>query len=264
MTSANEYGLSQKEFASYPSLVGRSVFVTGGATGIGATIVEAFARQGAKLACLDLDESAGEALADRLQKETGRAVYFDRVDVTDVAALQSAVQKAVTNNGPLDVLINSVGNDTRHKPESVTVESWRRGMAVNLDASFFACQAAHKTMRERGGSIINLSSINALLGPANMPTYVTAKAGILGLTRALARDYGDDAVRVNAVLPGWVVTERQLDSWLTPEAEAQWMEQVALKQRLLPIDVANLVLFLAADDSRMITGQSFTIDAGRT
>ena len=144
-------------------------------------------------------------------------------------------------------------------------------MAINLDATFFAAQAAAKIMseasseaRKQGGSIINFSSINALLGPANMPGYVAAKAGIVGLSKALAADYGEADIRVNAILPGWVVTQRQLDTWLTPEAEAGWMEQVSLKQRLLPEEVANLALFLAADDSRMITGQSFTIDGGRT
>ena len=144
-------------------------------------------------------------------------------------------------------------------------------MAINLDATFFAAQAAAKIMseasseaRKQGGSIINFSSINALLGPSNMPGYVAAKAGIVGLSKALAADYGEADIRVNAILPGWVVTQRQLDTWLTPEAEADWMEQVSLKQRLLPEEVANLALFLAADDSRMITGQSFTIDGGRT
>jgi NAD(P)-dependent dehydrogenase (short-subunit alcohol dehydrogenase family) len=138
-------------------------------------------------------------------------------------------------------------------------------MAINLDAAFFAAQAGAQLMaKESGGSIINFSSINALLGPANMPGYVTAKAGLVGMTKALARDYGESEIRVNAILPGWVVTERQLDNWLTPEAEADWMQQVALKKRLQPSEVANLALFLAADDSRMITGQSFTIDGGRT
>ncbi|MDB4261068.1 SDR family oxidoreductase, partial [Porticoccaceae bacterium] len=137
--------------------------------------------------------------------------------------------------------------------------------------TFFGAQAAAKVMtaantqtQSHGGSIINFSSINALLGPANMPGYVAAKAGIVGLSKALAADYGEADIRVNAILPGWVVTERQLDAWLTPEAEADWMEQVSLKKRLLPEEVANLALFLAADDSRMITGQAFTIDGGRT
>jgi NAD(P)-dependent dehydrogenase (short-subunit alcohol dehydrogenase family) len=165
----------------------------------------------------------------------------------------------------LRILINNAANDHRHDPSELTAQDWRDCMAVNLDAAFFACQAAAAIMvHDGGGSIVNFSSINALLGPANMPGYVAAKAGIIGLTKALAADYGGWGIRVNAVLPGWVATERQLHTWLTPEAEADWMRHVALKQRLLPADVANLSLFLAADDSRMITGQNFVIDAGRT
>ena len=153
----------------------------------------------------------------------------------------------------------------RHAPADVTAQSWRDCMAINLDAAFFAAQAAAGLMTQRNsGSIINFSSINALLGPSNMPGYVTAKAGIIGLTKALARDYGPNGVRVNAILPGWVATERQLQTWLTPDEESRWMEQVALQERLLPEDVANLAVFLAATDSKMITGQSFTVDAGRT
>jgi NAD(P)-dependent dehydrogenase (short-subunit alcohol dehydrogenase family) len=187
------------------------------------------------------------------------------VDVTDTQALQASIKAAVEELGPLQALINNAANDNRHSPAEVTTESWRDCMAINLDAAFFAAQTAAELMtRQSGGSIINFSSINALLGPSNMPGYVTAKAGVLGMTKALARDYGGSAIRVNAILPGWVVTERQLSSWLTPEAEADWMQQVALKERLQPSEVANLALFLAADDSRMITGQSFTIDAGRT
>jgi NAD(P)-dependent dehydrogenase (short-subunit alcohol dehydrogenase family) len=153
----------------------------------------------------------------------------------------------------------------RHTPQEVTPKSWRQNMAINLDASFFAAQAAAEVMLPNNyGSIINFSSINALLGPPNMPGYVAAKAGIIGLTKSLANDYGNNNVRVNAILPGWVATERQLQTWLTPEEEALWMQQVALKSRLMPSQIANLALFLAADESRMITGQSFTIDGGRT
>ena len=185
--------------------------------------------------------------------------------MTDVPALQNAIQGAVSELGPLQALINNAANDNRHSPSEVTAQSWRDCMAINLDAAFFAAQAAAEIMQKQGsGSIINFSSINALLGPANMSGYVTAKAGLVGMTKALARDYGDSEIRVNAILPGWVVTDRQLQTWLTPEAEADWMKQVALKKRLQPVDVANLALFLAADDSRMITGQSFTIDGGRT
>jgi len=259
------------ECANYPSLSGRCVFITGGATGIGAAMVEAFALQDSKVAFVDLDLAAAQTLCDRLESEIGVRPWFQQVDVTDVSALQDSIENAVAELGPLQALVNNAANDQRHSPEDVTPESWRDCMAINLDATFFGAQAAAKVMtaantqtKSQGGSIINFSSINALLGPANMPGYVAAKAGIVGLSKALAADYGEADIRVNAILPGWVVTERQLDTWLTPEAEADWMEQVSLKKRLLPEEVANLALFLAADDSRMITGQAFTIDGGRT
>lgn len=243
----------------YPSLDGQAVFVTGGATGIGAALVEAFAEQGARVAFIDLEEQAGTALA----QSTG--AWFRAVDVTNVAALKNSIGAATAELGPMLALVNNVGNDTRHSPQELSADDWRRNLAVNLDAAFFAAQAVYPGMQSIGrGSIINLSSINAVLGPPNMPAYVTAKAGLIGMSKALARDYGDAGVRVNAVLPGWVVTERQLEKWLTPEAEAAWMQQVALQQRLLPQHVASLVLFLAADDSAMLTGQSLTIDGGRT
>ena len=240
--------------ATYPSLAGRRVFITGGATGIGAEMVRAFAGQGAKVSFIDLDAADGTALA------TATATDFDRIDVTDVTALQAAITAA----NRIDVLINNVANDTRHDPLKVSEIDWRRTMAVNLDAAFFASQAAIPPMQANGGgAIINFSSINALLGPADMPGYVTAKAGLLGLTKALARQYGGTRIRVNTILPGWVVTERQLAHWLTPEAEAEWAKSTALPDRILPADVASLALFLAADDSAMITGQQFIIDAGR-
>ena len=247
-----------RDFATYPSLAGRRVFITGGATGIGAALVTAFAAQGAMVGHVDLAADAAAALADGL----AAALWFRALDVTDTPALQAAIADFAAAAGGLDVLINNVANDSRHDPLAVDEARWRSLMAVNLDCGFFATQAAIRLM-PAGGCIINFSSINALLGPAGMPAYVAAKSAIVGLTKALARQYGPDGIRVNAVLPGWVVTQRQLDLWLTPEAEAEWMSQVALKQRILPEDVANLALFLAADDSRMITGQALVIDGGR-
>jgi len=253
------------ESTQYPSLAERCVFITGGATGIGAAMVEAFAMQSARVSFVDVDSASAQTLCDKVEGQCGRRPWFQSVDVTDVPALQNAIHGAVAELGPLQAIINNAANDNRHSPSEVTAQSWRECMAINLDAAFFAAQAAAEIMQKQGsGSIINFSSINALLGPANMPGYVTAKAGLVGMTKALARDYGDSEIRVNAILPGWVVTDRQLQTWLTPEAEADWMKQVALKKRLQPVDVANLALFLAADDSRMITGQSFTIDGGRT
>ena len=193
-----------------------------------------------------------------------RQPQFAHFDLTDTLALQRAITDA-DNRSSLSVLINNAANDMRHSPDETSPEQWRECMAINLDAAFFAAQACAPLMAGHGGgSIINFSSINALLGPSNMPGYVTAKAGLIGMTKALAKDYGERLVRVNAILPGWVVTERQLQTWLTPEEESSWMEQVALPKRLLPENVARLALFLAASDSGMITGQSFTIDGGRT
>lgn len=252
------------DFASYPSLRGRSVFITGGATGIGAAMVEAYSAQGARVGHLDLAVDAAEALGDQLVAAGFERPWFRRVDVTDAAALKGAIGDFASHAGGLDVLVNNVANDTRHDPLAMTEEGWRACMAVNLDCAFFASQRAVELMRAGGGgAIINFSSINALLGPSEMPGYVAAKAGLLGLTKAFARHYGVDRIRVNTILPGWVVTQRQLDLWLTEDAEAAWMDQVCLKQRIEPVDAANLALFLAADDSRMITNQHFVIDGGR-
>ena len=251
--------------ANYPSLREQCVFITGGATGIGAALVKAFTQQGARVAFVDIDVDAAASLVATVEKQQDAKPWFQAVDVTDAHALQQAIVKADTELGPLRVLVNNAANDMRHAPATVSPQSWRDCMAINLDAAFFAAQAASDLMIKRGGgSIINFSSINALLGPPNMPGYVTAKAGVIGLTKALARDYGTHKIRVNAILPGWVATERQLQTWLTPNEESLWMQQVALQERLVPEDVANLTLFLAAAESKMITGQSFTIDAGRT
>lgn len=253
------------DYATYPSLAGRRVFITGGATGIGAAMVAAFAEQGAITGHCDLAEEAAAALAGQLEAEGRARPWFRKVDVTAAPALKAALADFAAAAGGLDVLVNNVANDTRHDPLETSEDSWRRCMAVNLDCAFFASQAAITLMRGAGtgGAIVNFSSINAVLGPAGMPGYVTAKAGLLGMTKALARQYGVDGIRVNTILPGWVVTQRQLDLWLTPEAEAEWMEQVCLKERIEPRDAANLALFLASDDSRMITNQHFVIDGGR-
>ena len=254
-----------KIFAAYPSLHGRVIFITGGATGIGAAMVRSFCAQGAQVAYIDLDEPAALTLNAAVEQEFGCKPWYRMVDVTVIEALQNSIRDAVSDCGGLHVLINNVANDERHSPLDISPEYWRRCMAVNLDASFFASQTAIPFIASAGGgAIINIGSINALLGPPNMPGYVTAKAGILGMTRALARELGTSHIRVNTILPGWVVTERQLALWLTPDEETRWSEHVALKKRILPDDVARLALFLAADDSSMITGQEVTIDAGRT
>ena len=248
-------------FADYPSLKDRHIFITGGATGIGAALVEAFAAQGSKVSFIDIAVEAGQALAARL----GGTVAFQACDVTSAEGLQAAIMQAARLWGPVTVLVNNVANDQRHRAAEMAASAWRANLAVNLDPVFLASQAVQAGMvASGGGSIINLSSINALLGPADLSAYTAAKAAVIGLSKSLAREWGVDNIRVNAVSPGWVVTERQLQLWLTPEAEAAWMEQVALKKRIAPEDVSRLVLFLAADDSAMITGQNLVIDGGRT
>jgi D-xylose 1-dehydrogenase len=239
--------------------------VTGGASGIGAAIVRAFVDQGASVGFIDINAAAGEALA----AELGAPVWFRRIDVSETVSLKHAIADFAAGANGLSVLINNVGNDTRHDPAATTEAVWRGALAQNLDAAFFASQAAIALMcgpssQRAGGAIVNLSSINAIIGPPQMPGYVAAKSALLGLTKALAREYGPADVRVNCILPGWVVTERQLRLWLTPEAEEAWMKDVPLKRRILPEDVARLALFLASDDSAMITGQHFAIDGGRT
>lgn len=246
-------------FASYPSLRDRAVFITGGATGIGAAFVQAFHNQGAKLAFVDLDAAAGEALATRL------GVWFRACDVTEAEALQTAIGDAAAALGPISVLINNVANDAREVAAEVTLTAWRKGLSVNLDAAFIAASAVYPMMRAAGGgAIVNVSSINALLGPGEMPTYSAAKGAINSLTKSLARAWGGEGIRVNALSPGWVVTPRQLELWLTPQAEAEWSKLTALKGRILPDDIARAALFLASDDSRMMTGQNLVVDAGRT
>jgi NAD(P)-dependent dehydrogenase (short-subunit alcohol dehydrogenase family) len=247
-------------FATYPSLNHRSVFVTGGASGIGASFVRAFQAQGADVAFVDLQEAAGRALADELG-----GAWFRRCDVTDLQALQSAIRDAAAALGPITILINNVANDTRQTAAEMTPDDWRKSLAVNLDPAFVAATAVHPMMQAAGGgAIINVSSINALLGAAQLAAYSAAKGALNVLSKSLAREWGCDNIRVNALSPGWVVTQRQLALWLTPEAEADWMRQVALQTRIRPDDVARLALFLASDDSQMITGQNLVIDGGRT
>lgn len=253
------------ESATYPSLIGRAVFITGGGSGIGASLVRQFAEQGARVGFVDIDAKNSEPLVGEFADRAGQAVWYRCVDVADLSSLQMAIGDFCAHAGQVDVLVNNVANDTRHAPEEVTPESWRASLSVNLDPAFFAAQACLMPMRSAGaGAIINVSSINALMGPPDMPAYVAAKSAILGLTRALAKQYGPDSIRANTILPGWVATERQLKLWLTEEAETEWMKHVALKRRIAPRDIGNLALFLASDDSAMITAQHFIIDGGRT
>jgi len=246
-------------FAIYPSLKNEAVIVTGGASGIGASIVEHFAEQGARVGFLDFDDKAGRALAEKTR------ATFVHCDLRDIAALKTAVAQVEKQNGPTLALVNNAGRDDRHKIEDVTPEYWDERIATNLRHQFFAAQAVIPGMRARKrGSIINMGSISWLLAEGGMPVYLTSKAAITGLTRALARDLGPDAIRANTVLPGWIMTERQLTKWMTPEGEADLLKEQCLKEKLYPPDIARMVLWLAADDSRLVTAQSFIVDGGWT
>ena len=243
----------------YADLKGKTVYITGGASGIGAGLVRAFCAQSCKVIFTDINTVAGDKFCAEM---VGSDVSFEELDVTDIPALK----RSIKNAGNIDILINNVANDLRHDPLEISHEQWRDLTAVNLDVTFFASQTALENMTQTGGGvIINLGSINGRLAPIGMPAYVAAKAGIEALTKALAKEYGGQGVRVNAIAPGWVATEKQLEQWLTPDVEAEWNTHLALThRRILPSDVAKLALFLASDESEMITGQSIVIDAGRT
>jgi NAD(P)-dependent dehydrogenase (short-subunit alcohol dehydrogenase family) len=254
---------NEDQFARYPSLNGKVVLVTGGGTGIGASIVEHFAQQGAKVAFLDVAEEASKELADTVAKGAGHAPLFLPCDLTDISALQAAIQKAESTLDPVEVLVNNAANDERHKWEDTTPEYWDRMMDVNLRHHFFAMQAVAPRMKARGkGSIINLSSISWIIPGTGLPAYITAKAGIVGLTRTMSRELGPYGIRVNCVLPGGILTERQRRLWWTPEYEQKILSSQSIKRHLMPDDVARLILFLASDDSSAITGQSHIVDGG--
>ena len=251
-------------FAVYPSLRDRVVLVTGGASGIGAEEVTQFARQGAKVAFLDIADDAAQQLIARLNHENLPLPLYLRCNLRDIAALQAAVAETARQIGPVGVLVNNAANDQRHGYEDVTPEFWDERMQTNLRHQFFAIQAVAPMMRAAGtGSIINFGSISWHTNQGGMPAYTTAKAAVEGLTKGMARDLGQYGIRVNCVIPGWIMTQRQIDLWLTPEAEAELLRAQCLKTKLVPVDVARMVLWLAADDSRMCTSQLWVVDGGR-
>jgi NAD(P)-dependent dehydrogenase (short-subunit alcohol dehydrogenase family) len=259
----HEMTAKPQTYATYPSLNGRSVFITGGGSGIGESLVRHFALQGSRVAFVDIAEEASRAMVDTIAASGVAAPLFIPCDIRDVEALKSAISEAGRQNGPVEVLCNNAGNDDRHQTEHVDVAYWDDRMAVNLRPQFFAAQAVLPWMKTAGaGSIINLGSITWMVGDADCPAYVTAKAAIYGMTRALAREFGPHNIRVNCLVPGWVMTERQMRLWLTPEGERQIDDRQCLPQRLLPADIARMALFLAADDSRMCTSQQFIVDGG--
>ena len=249
--------------AIYPSLKGRSVLVTGGGSGIGAAIVAAFAGQGARVAFIDFDAKASTATVRRVEAAGSAAPLFLEADLRDVAALRAGVERAAEAHGPVTVLVNNAARDDRHEMEKVTPEYWDERQALNIRHQFFAAQAVFAGMKAAGfGSIINMGSTSWMIGQGGMPGYTTAKSAVQGLTRSLARDMGAHNVRVNSLAPGWIMTERQVEKWLTPEGERQIMERQCLKRKLRPDEIARIVLFLASDDSSAMTNQTYIADGG--
>ena len=253
------------QYATYPSLVDRGVFITGGSNGIGSAMVEEFARQGAKVVFVDKDvDGAGATIGRCVDHGVAHAPVFIEVDLLDIAALQRACTSAVAQLGGVTVLVNNAANDDRHDWRDMTPDYFDNRINTNLRHYFFTIQALAPQMIEAGdGSIINIGSSSYLMQEDMFPGYAIAKSAVEGITRTMARTFGVDGVRVNTVLPGWVPTERQLTKWWTPEGEEATMRDQAIKRRITPVEFAQMVLFLAADDGAACTAQHFLVDGGR-
>jgi len=248
--------------ASYPDLAGKVVLITGGASGIGEAIVRRFAAQGARVGFLDIKDEEGRALAAELGG-AGAEVRFAHADLTDIAELRAAVAEMRAALGPVTVLVNNAAHDERHRTEDVTPEYWDGRVAVNLRHQFFAAQAVLPDMKAAGGgAIINFGSVSWMVGQGGMAAYTACKSAVLGLTRSLARDFGPDNIRVNAIAPGWIMTRRQKELWLTPEGERELLERQCLKRELVPDEIARVVLFLASEEASACTNQHYVVDGG--
>lgn len=247
--------------ALYPDLAEASVFVTGGGSGIGAALTEGFLRQGARVAFCQRSDAT--AFCDEMERATGRRPLFVPADIGDLASLERALAVAAAAHGPVAVLVNNAANDQRHETLAVDEAFWEQSIAINLKAYFFACRSVIPGMKAaNGGSIINFTSISYMMGNSGYPVYVTANSGINGMTRALAREFGPDRIRVNAIAPGWVLTDKQKEMWVTPEALSAHLDRQCLKDTLAPQDIVGGCVFLASSASRMMTGQSLVIDGG--
>jgi D-xylose 1-dehydrogenase len=248
--------------ALYPDLAGKVVIVTGGGSGIGEAIVRAFARQNAKVGFLDINKPASEAVAADLA-EKGATVRFEHCDLTDVEALRRSIAAIRAELGPVSVLINNAAHDERHRTEDVTPEYWDNRVAVNLRHQFFCAQAVLEDMKAaQDGVIINFGSVSWMVGQGGMAAYTASKSAVLGLTRSLARDFGSYNIRVNAIAPGWIMTQRQIDLWLTPEGEKELMERQCLKRKLVPADIAKVAVFMASEEASACTNQHYVVDGG--
>ncbi|MCH4811632.1 SDR family NAD(P)-dependent oxidoreductase [Vreelandella neptunia] len=249
--------------ARYVDLKQRVVFITGGGSGIGAALTRAFHHQGARVVFVDINDAASEALVDELRADSGEAPRYHHCDIRDVASLQQVIAETGQNIGPIHTLVNNAASDDRHRWQDVDVGYWDERMSLNLRPMFFAAQAAAEQMiKADGGSIINFGSVSVQMALGGLPAYVTAKAAVHGLTRSLARDLGEHHIRVNTLVPGAVMTERQLEKWIGPDDEATIQERQCLKMRLEAEHIAPAVLFLASSESQAITGQELAVDGG--
>jgi NAD(P)-dependent dehydrogenase (short-subunit alcohol dehydrogenase family) len=248
--------------AIYTDLAGKVVLVTGGASGIGEAIVRRFAEQKSTVVFFDIKAEEGASLARELIGQ-GLAAYFQKVDLTDIAALRAAISDTRKAHGAINVLVNNAAHDERHRTEDMTPEYWDDRIAVNLKHSFFAAQAVLPDMKAaNAGAIINFSSISWMAAQGGMAAYTASKSAMLGLTRSLARDYGPYNIRVNAIAPGWIMTQRQIDKWLTAEGEEELMRRQCLKRKLVPDEVAKFAVFLASDEASACTSQHYVVDGG--
>ncbi len=247
--------------ATFHDLEGASVYITGGGSGIGANLTDGFLAQGANVAFIG--RSDAHAFVAEMEEKHGRAPLFFQGDITDTGRLQDTIAQAANAHGPVSVLVSNAANDQRHDWLKLSPEDWDALLAINLKAYFFAAQAVAPGMIANGaGAIINFSSISYMMGNAGYPAYTAANGGITAMTRSLARELGPDGVRVNALAPGWVLTQKQLDKWASPEGLAAHLERQCLKTHLEPQDVVDAVLFLASRTSRMMTGQCMVVDGG--
>ena len=248
--------------AVYSDLAGKVVLVTGGASGIGAAIVRRFAQQKSNVVFFDIKADEGQAPGTRAVG-SGSGAHFQRVDLTDIAALRAGVAEARNVHGAINILVNNAAHDERHSTEEMTPEYWDDRIAVNLKHQFFAAQAVLPDMKAaNAGAIINFGSVSWMVGQGGMAAYTASKSGVLGLTRSLARDYGPYNIRVNAIAPGWIMTERQLEKWMTPEGEVELMQRQCLKRKLVPDEVAKFTVFLASDEASACTNQHYIVDGG--
>jgi len=251
--------------AQYVDLRNSSVLITGGASGIGADFVRAFARQGANVAFIDIETKAAEKLLEEVSSLGFKAPIYRYCDLSNLEEIKSVVDQLILESGPFRVLVNNAASDNRHSPEEITPKYWKNRLDLNLGQQFFCAQAVYESMKQQGkGSIINLGSVCYHMNIANLTAYATSKAAIVGLTRSLAREWGKENIRVNTLVPGCVMTPKQLEMWISPEDEAIIQEQQCLKRRVIGDDIANMALFLASDSSSACTAQEFVVDAGIT